>query len=312
MNKYPAKYKQISFDTAIRSPERCKGILEVISKFEDKILDNDNLLDILCFLYIDKVLINDSIFIGYKSTPNDIKNAVIDLCKKRKGDGGFPKGYQARFWTLVRTLAEFGFVYARYNQKLLLSDMAKMWLKGDLTDHDVFAIQTMKYNRTSPYRRVLNDYNYFKFLIEVLLELNIRNEYNNAIDFYQLIITMYAKTDNVVEFLNLINNYYLDYNSTLRYIRDSYEDINHEKTIMKDYPDILIRLLRMTDLITISSSDIQLFSINQSKIDLIRELLAVKFELTEEEKDNEYLFFKKLDTQNDEYIKIVKKYRNTH
>ena len=74
-------------------------------------------------------------------------------------DGGFPQGYQSRFWTYVRTLSEMGFVLAQYGQPLQFSEISLKLINNEIDEQEAFSIQAMKYKRRSPYRNVSNYFN---------------------------------------------------------------------------------------------------------------------------------------------------------
>ena len=166
------EYKQLNFDTAMRNPERLKDVLLLIKSYEGIELNDKNLLDIVCDMYESGIVKSDEFNIKKLRNKEQIQNKVIEINKTRNGDGGFPKGYQSRFWTYMRTLSEFGFVYARYNKKLIIGDVAKKLISNEIDPQEAFSLQAMKYNWRSPYKNVSNDYNYFKFIIKVLKELD--------------------------------------------------------------------------------------------------------------------------------------------
>ena len=119
-------YKQMAFDTAVRNPERYIDILTVIKGFEGRVLDDNTLLDIVSTLYLEGIVKSKNIIIDDSTTIDDIKDLVIEVNSSRNADGGFPKGYQSRFWTYMRTLSELGFVYARYKKEFKFSKIAKL------------------------------------------------------------------------------------------------------------------------------------------------------------------------------------------
>ena len=162
------QYKQLAFETAIRNPERYKGLIQKLIIYKNELLNDEKILEILCDLYFSGEVKSNDVTINEDSTPKSIKDQVIFVNRTRNADGGFPKGYQSRFWTYMRTLSEFGFVYARYNKPFKFSAIAIMLSDEKLDEQESFSIQAMKYNRKSPYRKVLNDFNYFRFIIEVL------------------------------------------------------------------------------------------------------------------------------------------------
>lgn len=148
--KRAAEYKQMAFETAIRNPERYKSILQTVAPFKDKILNDDVLLDIVSSLYLQEIVKSDGVPIDENSTIDSIKERVKQVNSTRNSDGGFPKGYAARFWTYMRTLSELGFVLAQYEQPFQFSAIANKLLAGKISEQVAFAVQAMKYNRRSP------------------------------------------------------------------------------------------------------------------------------------------------------------------
>lgn len=310
------EYKQMAFETAIRNPERYKGILEKVLPFEGDILDDKKLLDIVCHLYLEGEVSSDRIQIDETTTINSIKEKVKDVNITRNGDGGFPKGYQSRFWTYMRTLSEFGFVYARYNREFKISPLAKMLVNNEVGEQEAFSIQSLKYNRMSPYRRVLNDFNYFKFILEVLMKLNNKNK---ALSYEQFIISLFSKDGNVDNFLSLINSIKLpDSDAAYAFIskyfpkspnkKGEVSQHNHQ-TVLRDYPDVVLRLLRITGFITIVYRGKTLIKINSDKIDYIQKLLCIKYDMSEKEKSDEILFYAKMNEDLDAYLDIAFSFR---
>ena len=53
----------------------------------------------------------------------------------------------------------------------MISNLALEHFEDKFDEQEIYAIQSIQYNRMSPYRRVSNDYNYFKFLFETLSKL---------------------------------------------------------------------------------------------------------------------------------------------
>ena len=116
-------------------------------------------------MYLNGIVSSDGVEIDENSTIENIAEAVIFVNRTRKADGGFPEGYQSRFWTYVRTLSEMGFVLAQYEQPLQFSQIALKLMSNEIDEQEAFSIQAMKYNRRSPYRNVSNKFNYFKFIL---------------------------------------------------------------------------------------------------------------------------------------------------
>ena len=155
-------YKQMSLEVAVRNPERYEGILKTFAKFEGTILDDKGILDIYSQLFLDEVITAEALS-DEVLTPEYIRSWIVDNCS-HNNEWGFPTGYQAAFTRYLKTLSEFGFIYAQYDQALRLSQVAKALVKGTITLSEAFALQSMRFWRKSPYRRVLNDFNFFEFI----------------------------------------------------------------------------------------------------------------------------------------------------
>jgi hypothetical protein len=300
-------YKQMAFDTAVRNPERYIDILTVVRDFDGEILDDNILLNIVSALYLEGVVTSSEININENTTISDIKDLVIQVNSSRNADGGFPKGYQSRFWTYMRALCELGFVFARYNQEFRLSKTAKMLIDRDIDEQEAFSIQAMKYNRKSPYRNVSNDFNFFKFILTVLLKLK---ETNKSLSYEQFIIATFSNDGNVENFLEIIeNNKFKDYDTTFAFIKENYSLTTNYQTTMQDYPDVVRRFFIISGFITIKYAGKKLIQINENKLDYIKEICNIDFNLTDDEKNNENLFFHKFESYTDIFLDLLYKYR---
>src|SRR3989344_8697793 len=196
--KTEAKYKEMAFETAVRNPERYLRILSVVKDYENRILDDSCLLEIVSNLYLVGEFTGEGIEVSKTTTIKDIKDIVIRINSTRKADGGFPEGYASRFWTYMRTLSELGMVYARYNEPFKISEIAKMLIKGEIDEQEAFSIQAMRYNRKSPYRNVSNDFNFFRFVLKVLFSLR---EKGKSLGYEQFVPLMFSKNGEVAECL---------------------------------------------------------------------------------------------------------------
>lgn len=307
MTRMSPKYKQMAFETAIRNPERYKEILSAVLQFEGKVLDDKTILTIISSLYLNKVVSGGGLVINENDTIDSIKNDVIRINATRKRDGGFPKGYPSRFWTYMRTLSEFGFVYARYGKKFLISDVAKKLINGTIDEQEAFSIQAMKYNRQSPYRNVLNDFNYFRFILKVLIELNKKGK---KLSYWQFVVSTFSKDGNVKEFLDLIeNNVFNDKISTYEFLKNKYENLASMDTVVKDYPDVILRLLRITGFVSVEYRGIVMIGLNTNCEEYINNLLKYEFALNEKEKEEDFSHYEKLSNLSDEEFEIIKSNR---
>ena len=303
MIKRKPTYKQMAFETAVRNPERYKGILTAISPYINQTLNDKTLLQVVSSMYLNGIVSSDGVVIDENSTIENISNAVISVNSTRRADGGFPQGYQSRFWTYVRTLSEMGFVLAQYNQPLQFSQIALQLVNNQIDEQEAFSLQAMKYNRKSPYRNVSNDFNYFKFILEVLKK-------RERISYEQFIVSTFSESGDVFEFLKLIDeNTFDDPSEVKEFVRKEYGTKLEAQTILRDYPDVVLRLLIITGFVSIQFRGKTFIYKNIANDDYINDLLFVNVELTDEEKANPSLHFAKLETYNKHLLNIVAKYR---
>ena len=302
-------YKQMALETAISIPEIYIGLLTVLKNFEGKILNDKNLLEIISNLYLAEEVSSNKIKISATTKINDIRDKVIQVNSSRRADGGFPMGYQSRFWTYVRTLSELGFVFAQYKKKLKLSNIAKKLIEGKIDEQEAFSIQAIRCNRKSPYRNVSNDFNFFRFILEVLLKLKNKNK---LLSYEQFIIAMFSPNGNVDDFLSIIKkNKFKNHETVYNFAKTRLGATTKIKTITQDYPDVVRRLFIISGFISIRYSGKKLIQINESKLEYVQELLKFDFSLSNTEKTNPQSYFNKLNTRNNELIKLIIKYRKT-
>ena len=138
-------YKQMSLEVAVRNPERYEDILMTFVKFEGVILDENGILDVYSQLYLDGVITSDSLS-GICLTKEFLISWIKENCS-HNNEWGYPTGYQAAFTRYLKTLSEFGFIYAQYQQELLLSPIAKAVVSKRITLSEAFALQSMRFWR---------------------------------------------------------------------------------------------------------------------------------------------------------------------
>ncbi len=300
-------YKQMAFETAVRNPERYLEIFTALKEFDGTILNDENLLKIVSHLYLNKIVTSDDVVVDETTTIDDIKDHVAKVNKSRRADGGFPSGYASRFWTYMRTPSELGFVYARYNKTFKFSTIAKKLIEGKIDEQEAFSIQAIKYNRKNPYRNVTNDFNFFSFILKVLIKLK---EKGKSLSYEQFIVAMFSEKGDVNDFINIINNNnFKDFSSAFDFVKKNYNLTTNEKTATKDYPDVVRRVFIISGFVSIRYSGKKLIQINENKLKYINELLKYEFSLTEEEKTDSIKYFNKLETKNDKLLSLISKYR---
>lgn len=302
-NKVTPTYKQMAFETAVRNPERYKGILLAISPFVGNILNDKILLEIVSNLYLEGIVSSSGVEINNNSTIESLSNQVQIVNSTRKADGGFPEGYQSRFWTYVRTLSEMGFVLAQYNKKLIFSEISNLLINNKIDEQEAFSIQAMKYNRCSPYRNVLNDFNYFKFILKILT-------IKERISYEQFIVSTFSNNGNIDEFLSIINdNSFSDFNEVESFVRNKYGTSLKSNTILRDYPDVILRLLIITGFVSIQFRGKVFIYRNIVNDNYINDLLNIPIELNYDEKSIPEKHFQKLESYNSILLSQIYKHR---
>lgn len=285
-----AEYKQMALETAIRNPERYFSILKVLLQYEGVTLNDENLLTIVTEFY--KQGLVESSDVNLADNDEAIRSQVKRVNSSRNADGGFPKGYAARFWTYMRTPSEFGFVYARYNRDLKVSELVKNVIKGELDEQEAFAIQSFRGNRKSPYRNVSNDYNFFKFIFELLKRRQLAG---HSLSIEQFTLTMFSRDGNVDDMLSEIDeNKFTGPEDVYEYLQSAYDVNTKIKTVTRDYPDVVIRMLLITGMISIKYTGIKLIGLNQNKIEFFNKLSAETTEVSDTAKENDLEFYKEM------------------
>lgn len=306
-------YKQMALEVAVRNPERYEGILKTFSKFEGIVLNDQGILDVYSQLYLDEVVTTDKL--AEKTlTVGFIQQWIKDNCT-HNNEWGYPTGYQAAFTRYLKTLSEFGFIYAQYEQKLLLSPIAKALVNGRITLSEAFAVQSMRFWRKSPYRRVLNDFNFFVFIIDSLVELK---KQGHRLSINQFNVGLFSDDGNVKSFLELIteNKVGDDPDKAYSLVKRKYNEIDstHSKVAKKesafrDYGNTVFRVLQLTGFITIDYKGVLLLSPNDDRMNFYTALKALNFSITEEAKDDEFEYFKILGSFDAKLEEIIVAYR---
>lgn len=305
-------YKQMSLEVAVRNPERYDDILRTFSKFENVVLDDAGILKVYSQLYLDGTIVSQDLNIS-TATIAEVENYV--KTRTHNNEWGFPTGYQAGFTRYLKTLSEFGFIYAQYGKRLQLSNVAKALVSNQITLSEAFALQSMRFWRKSPYRRVLNDFNYFKFIIQVL---GLLGEQNRRLSYNQFLLSLFSDNGDVVEFVNILDiNKFANQDDVYRYVYEHYNEIddNHGKVCKKqtsfnDYGNTVFRVLQLTGFISVEFGGVILLSLNSNRAGLLSDLLSKDFSIQDEEKDDEIEYFNALGSFDNELLTLIERHRD--
>ncbi|KAA6326568.1 hypothetical protein EZS27_024342 [termite gut metagenome] len=298
--KRPPVFKQLAFETAVRNPERYLPILKILEEFGGTILTRQIIMLIIVKMYQNEILNNPEID-PHEKDLELLRNKIEEVNSSRNSDGGYPKGYPSRFWTYVRTLSEFGFVLAQFEQPLILSEVTKKLLREEIDLSIAFAVQAIGYNRRSPFRNVANDFNYFSFIIQVLFQLKSKERY---LSYHHFIISLFSKDGNVLDFMDLIKNTSFNNNMELyQYLQEHYEITNKLETVIIDYPDVVLRILRITGFFKIGSQ--YQIRISPTNFLLIQKLFTITGEYTSDEKADAKLYFLKYNQNSKALLPLI-------
>lgn len=291
-------YKQMALEVAVRNPERYEGILKTFAKFDGVVLNDKGILDVYSQLYLDEVVTADSI--SEECLTKEYVSKWIILNCSHNNEWGYPTGYQAAFTRYLKTLSEFGFIYAQYGQKLRLSPVAKALVNGKITLSEAFALQSMRFWRKSPYRRVLNDFNFFEFIIDAMIKLK---EKGHRLSYYQLMVGLFSDDGNVDEYLYLLRNNKVgdDADKAYSLVKRKYSqvDANHAKAAkiessFRDYGNTVFRVLQLTGFVTVEYKGVLMLTPNENRMAFYKALKAKNFSISESAKEDEEEYFELL------------------
>ncbi len=306
-------YKQMALEVAVRNPERYEGILRSFAKHEGIVLDDKGILEVYSQLYIDDVVTTDRLK-DKTLTKGFVRKWIKENCS-HNNEWGYPTGYQAAFTRYLKTLSEFGFIYAQYNQMLKLSPVAKALVNGRITLSEAFAVQSMRFWRMSPYRRVLNDFNFFEFIMDVIVALK---EKGRKLSINQFNVALFSDDGNVDDFLTLLENNKIGNDSDKAYdlvnkrfgdVHPDHASVVKQTTAFNDYGNSVFRVLQLTGFVTVDYEGVLLLSPNENRIGLYKALKSLKFRITAEAKESETEYFKALGSFESELEELVRSYR---
>jgi hypothetical protein len=235
--KRDSEYKPLLFTTTVRNPKRMKGLLNILSNFDGKILTNELAQKIMgelirYGLYRPMIKTNT-----VKDKWNDTKNGefsnvllsdlevknMLEKNPQEHKEAGFDRGWPSRFATVFDFAKELGFVYFWQNEKIEFSKIGlklanSIEVKTDenyilISDsHPEFEQQAFlhalaKSQRNNPFVRVLNENVPLILLLQVIQKLNSDKELNGAgISKLELPLVIFWKDNNAEELYQLIKS----------------------------------------------------------------------------------------------------------
>ena len=268
MNKQLSGFKPLLFTTTMRSPERLKGFLLVLSKYDGELLTDD----IIC--KVAKELIQTGLY-----HPMNVSQSVKDKWKneielseletekvfvenpQKHKESGFEKGWPSRFDTWFKFAKELGFVWYWPNEKIKFSETGKMLLEKEKPENElmIFANAFAKYQRQNPFRRVLNKNVPLILMLQTIKLLNNDPDYNGTgISRLEIPLLLCWQNDDAKslyqEIKKLRNKYgYSPSNEVILELCYSLisEMKRDDQSILSDYPDDFIRKMRLTGLFSL-------------------------------------------------------------
>ena len=266
-----AKYKPLLFTTTVRSPERLKAFLGVLREYDGKILDDNLAVNIAgeiirCGLYEPTVLparVKRKIKDGVKLTNCEVKMALRKNPQNHK-EAGFSKGWPSRFDTWFKFAKELGFVFYQPGGKIKFSEIGLKLVAGDHPgiEQQAFLNAFAKYQRSNPFRRVLNENAPLVLLLQTISKLNGDSEFNAAgILREELPLLIYWKTNDAEALYQRIKKLRGDFGYSpsgeviVQICREEImleQDVRRKpSSILMDYPDDFIRKMRLTGLVSL-------------------------------------------------------------
>ena len=230
MGTRASQYKPLLFTTTMRNPARMKGLLNILSNYNNQILTNELTVQIMgnvisYGLYrpmkntqaiIDKwgsSKISENSQIGDELWSDDEVNYLIRNNPQNHKEAGFEKGWPSRFATVFDFPKELGFVFYNINEPIEFSTLG-LRLANSVSievldnqilysesnpeiEQQVFLHAMAKSQRNNPFVRVLNENVPLILLLEVIKKLDAETEYNGAgISMLELPLVIFWKDNN--------------------------------------------------------------------------------------------------------------------
>ena len=134
---------------------------------------------------------------------------------------------------------------------------------------------------------------------------------NKSLSYNQFVVSLFSKTDDVDGFINIIeNNQFPNDDAVFDFLNDNYGSQNKPGTVLKDYPDTVLRMLRITGFVNIVNKGVLLMEVNEESNQFVDYFLNNGIEFTENEKNSDIDYFNKINVISPEELKIIKRHRN--
>lgn len=313
MKNRKAEYKPLLFTTTLRNPTRMKDFLNVLSKYDNQVLNN-TIIDKVVFdliknkkyvpEYINKQpslrtrLVSDSVF-----SDGETKEIIKNSPQNHK-EAGFEKGWPSRFDTWFKFLKELGFVYYKMNEPIKLSESGLKLVKAldegcEYYEHQVFLNAFVKYQRVNPYLKVLNNNKPLILLLQAINELKKQDPNSAGISINEIPLFICWKDNNYLKLVGEIKKIRDEYgfkpsNEVIYDICKKLLDIDKtgekrfkSSNILKEMPDEFIRKMRLTGLISLRGLG-RFVDINTNELKKIDYVLKTYAKTKEFKNEEEY------------------------
>ena len=190
-----SKFKPLSFDTTMRNPERIVPFLKVLAEFENLILTNKIIFNVIkrilreklyWTLYLKRtqrlkeIYVNDDMIFS----DDDIFD-IIENSPQNHKEAGFDYGWSSRFDTWYNLPMEFGFCYYEMNKPVVISETGHMLIdaykEGNAEKIQAIFLNAMvKYQTANPFRATLNENAPLILLLQVIALLRKDKDENGA------------------------------------------------------------------------------------------------------------------------------------
>jgi hypothetical protein len=328
MAKRESTYKPLLFTTTVRNPERMKRLLNILSKFDKRTLTSQLAEEIIAELIKYGVYrpmkISNNVKEKWSSskkgefsevllTNKEVKEILKNNPQSHK-EAGFDKGWASRFATYFDFAKELGFVYYWTDEKIEFSEIGLKLANSIQVDVDgdsilvsephpefeqqAFLQALAKYQRNSPFIRVLNDNVPLILLLQTITKLNNDEAFNGVgITKLEIPLILYWKNNDAeslykrIKKLRKEHGYDPSWETITEICRDEImegKDVERDnKSIMVDYPDEFIRKMRLTGLISLRGAG-RFIDINKNEINKVEYVLENYSEYPTFDTEKEY------------------------
>ena len=285
-----SEYKPLLFTTTMRNPERLKDFLLILNEYNGKILTNE-VINKIAKALIQKGLyrpvkvslhVKDKWKNGIELSEKEANEVFLNNPQSHK-EAGFERGWQSRFDTWFKLAKELGFVWYWLGEEINFSKSGKMLLDKEKPQNEpmVFANAFAKYQRSNPFRRVLNKNVPLILLIQIIQLLNNDPSYKGTgISRLEIPLLLCWKDDSAENLYHEIKNLRKKYgyspsnevilNICYGLLSGTKRDDN---SILGDYPDDFIRKMRLTGLFSLRGGG-RFIDINTKEIGAVDYILA--------------------------------------